>query len=182
MTNEELWIVLLRGINVGGHRKVPMADLRELATNLGMGSVATYVNSGNLLGTSELGAEELRLSLEGSLLEQFGFEVDVVVRAADQLQRLASLDVFREAQTTRSNLVHVVFGHEPATSSVLQHLEPYLTGEERAQLGGGELWIDFANGSARSKVTHDVLRRAFGGVATARNFRTIQKLAAMTTS
>mgnify|MGYP002372376888 CR=1 FL=1 len=77
-------VALLRGINVGGNRKVPMADLRALGESLGLKSVATYIQSGNLVCVSSLTPEEVEAGLERAIEKHFGFEVPVIVRTGDQ--------------------------------------------------------------------------------------------------
>ncbi|MCA9542381.1 MAG: DUF1697 domain-containing protein, partial [Myxococcales bacterium] len=72
-------IVLLRGINVGGHRKVPMADLRAMCAGEGFGAVATHVQSGNVVFIAQSSAEETQRVVEAAIERTFGFPVDVVV-------------------------------------------------------------------------------------------------------
>ena len=179
MTETTRWVVLLRGINVGGHRKVPMSELRQMATELGYTDVSTYVNSGNLMGKKATSAAEAGAEFESALLETFGFEVDVVVRSAEQIAAIAGAEAFPVARAERPNLLHVVFSHAPATPEAVASIQGYLSDNERAERVGEEVWVDYADGSARSKVTHDVLKRALGGVATSRNFRTVRKLAGL---
>lgn len=83
-------VAFLRGINVGKAHRVPMAELRALATGLGLTDVATHLQSGNLLHSSEADPEADRLRLAAALEEAFGFTVDVVVVEADRLADLVA--------------------------------------------------------------------------------------------
>ena len=98
-------VALLRGINVGGHRKVPMADLRELAGEIGFRDVRTYIQSGNLVLAADVGAPDAATQLEGALERRFGFHVDVVARTAVQWARYAAGSPFPEAAEAEPNRV-----------------------------------------------------------------------------
>ncbi len=83
-------IALLRGINVGGHRKVLMAELRTLCTEeLGLADVATYIQSGNIIFSDDRPERgDTEAAIEAAIAEHFGFEVPVIVRHADVLREL----------------------------------------------------------------------------------------------
>jgi uncharacterized protein (DUF1697 family) len=66
-------VALLRGINVGGRNKVPMAELREVVASLGHAGVSTYIQSGNVLfSTGETDTGQLAAALEAAISERFG--------------------------------------------------------------------------------------------------------------
>lgn len=158
---------------------MPMAELRKLAADLGFEDVETYIQSGNLLGSKAATEDAVIETFEEGLLDRFGFEIDVIVRPAGVLPELAEGGVFEEAETERANLVHVVFARNAPTDDILNMLEDYRDESETTRISSNHLWIDYASGSARSKITHDVLRRAFDGPVTSRNFKTVKKLAGM---
>jgi len=78
-------IAILRGINVGGKRKILMADLKALCKKLELEQIETYIQSGNLLFNSQLKNSELEDLLEDAIQEKFGFEVPVIVRDSEEL-------------------------------------------------------------------------------------------------
>ena len=172
-------VALLRGINVGGRNKVPMADLRALAADLGLESIETYIASGNLVCTSARAAAEVEADLEQALAGHFGFEVPVVVRTASQWQVLAASSAFPDAESERPNLLCLGLAKRPAVAGANAVLGDYVRGEERVSVFGEGLWIDYASGVARSKLTPKILDKAFGSPVTCRNWRTVQKLADM---
>ena len=103
------WAALLRGINVGGYRRVPMAELRGLAEELGFGAVGTYVQSGNL--RVHRGRRRRRRwppSLEAALAARFGFEIPVVLRSGAEIERIATRHPFGDRQDDPAKL-HVFF-------------------------------------------------------------------------
>src|SRR5580692_4145589 len=82
-------VALLRGINVGGRNKVPMADLREVVTSLGHTGVTTYIQSGNVLFTTgSASTGELAAALESAITDRFGIRASVVVLSRDDLARI----------------------------------------------------------------------------------------------
>jgi hypothetical protein len=81
-TSVQTFVVLLRGINVGSTRKVPMADLRAICLKLRWQRPETYIQSGNLIVEARGDAQQVRRALEPELAARFGFAVDVVVRTA----------------------------------------------------------------------------------------------------
>jgi uncharacterized protein (DUF1697 family) len=116
------YVALLRGINVGGHRKVPMANLREVACSIGLTDPRTYVASGNLLFRSEETAPALEARLENAIQKHFGFDVDVIVRSADQWAVYRSGNPFLQESEKQPNLVMMTLGKRPATEEDVEKL------------------------------------------------------------
>lgn len=84
------YIALLRGINVGGNKKVSMAKLKELFQNLGFHNVSTYINSGNVMFESDEKSDKKLVSIiEAGLIKHFGFEIPIVVRSVDEIRMIA---------------------------------------------------------------------------------------------
>jgi uncharacterized protein (DUF1697 family) len=101
-------VALLRGINVGGRNKVPMAELREVVTSLGHTGVTTYIQSGNVLFTTpEDDTAKLASALEAAITETFGLSSSVVVLSRDGLARILDSNPYTEEPNPK--LVHVVF-------------------------------------------------------------------------
>lgn len=122
-------IALLRGINVGGHNKLPMADLRDLFHQLGHTNVATYVQSGNVVFTSDTSDQPtLVRAITTAIHDRFAYDVPVIVRTTEQLAAVAathplaavaaSKELQRGAQPDDAKL-HVIFlAEEPPTEAV----------------------------------------------------------------
>ena len=101
-------VALLRGINVGGRNKVPMADLREVVTSLGHTGVSTYIQSGNVLfSTAEDDTAKLAAALESAIEDRFGIWSSVVVLSRDELARVLASNPYPDEPNPR--MVHVVF-------------------------------------------------------------------------
>jgi uncharacterized protein (DUF1697 family) len=172
-------IVLLRGINVGGNKRVPMAELCTLAKKIGAVHVESYIQSGNLLVVTALSPSAFEAALERAIAKHFGFTVDVIARSASEWRRYAAGSPFRDAESARPHLLHLGLTKMKPKAGALAVLEPYAKAGERVRWEGDGLWIDFVAGVARSKLTPAVLDRAAGSTVTARNYRTVQKLWAM---
>lgn len=172
------WIALLRGINVGGKKSVPMAELRGLAESLDLQDVATYVRSGNLVFDSDEAATALVSRLEEAIADRFGFTVSVLIRDSASFHSIAESHPFERDENDPRFLVVAFLDREPAVK--ISEAIPAADYEpDRASLQGTELYIHYPNGSGRSKLTLDVIERRAGVRGTARNWRTVQRLAEM---
>ena len=172
-------MALLRGINVGGNRKVPMAQLRELAESLGWRGVASHVQSGNLVFAASGDTHELEARLERELERRFGFAVPVVVREGTRWMAWAKGSPFRDAESERPKALHLGVAKQAPDASVAAALAPCCRAGERIAVRDGAIWIDFAGGVARSKITSMALDRAVGSIVTLRNWRSVQAIAAL---
>ncbi len=165
------FVALLRGINVGGHRKVPMAELRALCQEQGFGSVQSHIQSGNLVFSA---TADPTAALEAAVEKQFGFAVEIVVRTAGQWAGYVAGNPFPEQAAVEPNNVMLVLAKTAPGPDHLARLRRRASANERAALVGDAIWLYFGDGAARSKMIPD----AAGG-ATARNWRTVLKLAEM---
>lgn len=175
------YAALLRGINVGGHRKVPMADLRALLTELGYRDVRTHLQSGNAVFTSvptDEAALETRVSQ--AIEDRFGFPVDVLVRDHAYLRAVADACPFPAASLEPKQL-HVTYFANPVTAADFAKVDAERFLPEDFRLGDRALYLYAPDGLGRSKLA-DALGRAARGVATTRNWNTVAKLAELTAS
>ncbi|MEV4743937.1 DUF1697 domain-containing protein [Streptomyces sp. NPDC049555] len=173
------YAALLRGINVGGHKKVPMAELRSLLEQLGHGDVRTYLQSGNAVFTSPQPDEDvLAAQLREALATHFGFPVDVIVRDHAYLAAVAAACPFPAAELEGRQL-HVTYFAEPVPQLAVERSD-FLP--EDFALGDRALYLYTPDGLGRSPLG-DTLGRAVartGALATSRNWNTVVKLTEMT--
>ena len=91
------YIALLRGINVSGHKKIKMPDLKAMFEALGFTNVRTYIQSGNVVFESNFAAD-LESKISAKILEQFGFEVSVICRTAEELEQVIARNPYVEME------------------------------------------------------------------------------------
>jgi uncharacterized protein (DUF1697 family) len=177
-SKQKIQVGLLRGINVAGQKKVPMAELRELATSIGLGDVKTYIQSGNLVFHSGLSESKTAAALESAIAEHFGFEVEVVVCSGVKWLGYAAKSPFPDAEEERPKTLLLGVSKSGPSKDAVETVMGYAVNERAAVLAGA-LWIDFVDGSGKSKIRPAVLQRALGPSATTRNWRTVQTLGDM---
>ena len=175
-------VALLRGINVGGNKKVPMAELRAVATTLGCENPVTYIQSGNLVVRTDLAVGVVEAALEAALQQTFGFEVSVVARTATQWMRYAKETPYADAEAARPNMLLLALSKKAPQKGADTRIAAVGKAGERVTLLRDALWIDFPEGSGRSKITPAVLDRHMGSPVTTRNWRTVQELAKLVRS
>jgi uncharacterized protein (DUF1697 family) len=164
---------LLRGVNVGGHHRLPMADLAAIATDAGAANVATYIQSGNVV----FQAPPARLTtVTGAIIDgieaRHGFRVPIVVRSIDELRAVAANNPF---PTAEPRWLHVgYFASTPAASAVAE-LDPKRFAPDVFAIRGREVYFHYPNGMGRSKLTLAYFKR-LGTECTVRNWNTLQAL------
>ncbi len=159
--------VLLRGVNVGGHNRIAMADFRTLLERLGCSDVATYLQSGNAVVTSD--EADLAGRVRQGLHDELGLDVDVLTRTAAELDAVVAGIPFDPDPT----LLHAVFLSDQVAPSLFDvaTLEP-----DRVEVGDRVLYVRYDVGSHASPVAKVLASRRFPVVATARNWRTVLAL------
>jgi uncharacterized protein (DUF1697 family) len=176
------YAALLRGINVGGNRKLPMARLRELLTGLGHTGVGTYLQSGNAVFTADHGDEEsLAAELEAAIEEEFGFRVDVLVRDHAYLKAVREACSF-PADELEGRQLHVTYFSQPVGAERFAEIDPAAYLPEEFRLGDRELYLYAPDGLGRSKLAEQLSRPRLskGLIATTRNWNTVVKLEELT--
>lgn len=110
MNKNITYVSFLRGINVGGNHKVPMAELRKEMTNLGFEKVATLLNSGNVIfETSPAPEDELEEAIGSHLRKVFGFPVPVLVRKSSVVLDLIQNNPFEQVEITQNTRLYISF-------------------------------------------------------------------------
>jgi uncharacterized protein (DUF1697 family) len=165
-------VLLLRGINLAGKRRVPMAELRGMLSEAGYADVATYVQSGNIVLSSPTALSELETAVSALITEGFGLEVPVVGRTAEELAAIVARDPIPGAAEDPKRY-QVTFLAQPPPAAALERLGGLAISTER------ELYTWHPDGIARSKLAVNLTAKALGVSATARNWTTVTTLAEM---
>jgi len=173
------YIGLLRGINVGGNKKVAMADLREMIAALGFSDVRTLLQSGNVVfrGPAKASAT-LEAQLEAALEKRLGMHVEFHVRTADEWKAIVKANPFTaEARKDPGHLLVSCF-KAPLDNANVKALQAAITGPEILKADGRHLYMVFPDGVGNSKAT-PLIDRKLAAKGTARNWNTVQKLLAL---
>ncbi|MEU3398042.1 DUF1697 domain-containing protein [Streptomyces filamentosus] len=177
------YALLLRGINVSGHRKLPMAELRDLLEGLGHGGVRTYLQSGNAVFTtgSDAAGDALAAGIGEAIEERFGFACDCLVRDHAYLAAVAEACPF-PADELEGKQLHAVYYSGPVTADRFAAVDAGAFAPEAFALGDRVVYLHTPDGLGRSKLAEAVLRPSLnkGVVNTARNWNTVRKLVEMT--
>ncbi|AYL38565.1 DUF1697 domain-containing protein [Streptomyces fungicidicus] len=176
------YAALLRGINVGGSRKVPMAELRTLLEGLGHDGVRTHLQSGQAVFASGHGDEEsLAAELAAAVERHFGFAVDVIVRDHAYLKGIVEACPFPAAELEPKQL-HVTYFSAPVTPERFTEVDRAAYLPEDFRLGDRALYLYAPDGLGRSKLAEHLSKPRVnkGVVATSRNWNTVRKLAELT--
>lgn len=169
------FVALLRAVNVGGQRKVPMAELRLAAEGISLRNVRTFIASGNLIFSAADSEVALEEKLEEAIAARFGFLVDVMVRSAEQWEALIAANPFPEEADAAPKFLMLYIGKEDAAPSMQEGLEARAAPEEKVEAAGAAVWIFFANGGGRSKLASGPKP----GLWTGRNWRTVLTIGEM---
>lgn len=169
---------MLRGINLGPARRVPMAELRALLSGAGYEDVATYVQSGNVVLESTAAPGELESAVSALIAQRFGFEVPVCARSAAQLAKVIWRDPIPGGADDPKHYQVTFLGH-PVPAGVVRGLQALATDTERVAAHGRELYTLHPDGIARSKLARALTAKELGTSATARNWTTVRTLAEM---
>lgn len=173
-------VSLFRGINVGGNRIVPMKELKSLHEALGFRDVVTYIQSGNVVFTSdETNPAQLASQIEESFAQKFGFRSQVIVRTSTELEETIANNPFQTSPEKEPNRILVLFLATRAESSTLEDLKKSYNGPEEMYLIGQELFIYYPDGMGRSKLTLPLIEKKLKAAGTGRNWNTVLKLKEM---
>jgi len=172
------YVALLRGINVGGRTKIAMADLRTLFDALDAEDVTTYLQSGNVVFRSDAAATALAQSVEQRIAGELGLRVTVVMRTGAQLAKIAAGNPFAGRGADAKQL-HVVFLAEKPAAARVRALDAARGEPDEFRVVGHEIYLHYPNGYGRSKITNAWFEKELGVAGTARNWRTVTKLAAL---
>lgn len=171
---------MLRGINVGGQKKIRMADLRGLYESLGFEKVRSYIQSGNVVfETAIKDAEEISEKLELEIRKVYGFDVSVILRSVLEMKKIVGGNPFLKGEGIDLSKLHIVFLKEKAGKIPKGDIDKVKgTGEEVAK-SRCEIYLFLPNGYGRSKLNNNFFEKKLGIPATTRNMKTAKKLLEM---
>jgi uncharacterized protein (DUF1697 family) len=169
----QTWIAFFRGINVGGHNKLPMKVLVTCLEKIGCTDVKTYIQSGNAVFRSKVtDAARLNAQIGKAVGATFGFEPRVLLLSAGELEKAAAANPFPQAASEPKSL-HLFFLAEKPAKPDLAGLERYKADHEHFVLKGKIFYLHTPKGFGTSKLAEQVEKKLGVPAVTARNLRTV---------
>jgi uncharacterized protein (DUF1697 family) len=173
----DTFIALFRGINVTGHNKISMPELRALCADLGWPEVQSYIQSGNLVLKASTTRGQLETTLEQAVARRFDLSIPVIARTARDWAVCVRENPYPEESRSEPNRVMLALAKASPRPNAAEQLRKRAADGERILQVGDALWIHYAAGVARSKLSPGLLDRVVGSPVTIRNWRTVCKLA-----
>ena len=151
VTGDQRYVALLRGINVGGKNKLPMADLRDIFTAAGCGAVKTYIQSGNVVfEAAEDLAERVPSIVTQAIAERFGYETAVVVRSGEELRQVADSNTFDTSGDPR--FLQVAFLEDTPGDEAVSRLDPQRSPPDAFEAKGRHVYLHLPERSRSQQV------------------------------
>ena len=170
-------ISMLRGVNVGGHNKIKMDDLRALYQSLKLNAPQTYVQSGNVIFLSgEKNLATLSQRIQDGIQRKFGFRPDVILRTASELRHVLARNPFASRHNIEPSKLLVAFLASDPGLQVRESLMKIDARGEELHIHGSELYIYFPNGMGKSKLPWPTIEKILKTPFTGRNWNTVTKM------
>ncbi len=170
-------IALLRGINVSGHNKIKMAELKQLFIDLGFNEVTTYIQSGNVIFQSEQTTiSKIEQQIVELVKKEFGHIIKVLVLTKKQLKTVFESNPFLKNKAIDIKALYAILLKDNYIAEGIKLIEPYLTNNEELKLIDNCVYINYPIGAGKSKLTINIIEKKLKTIATSRNWRTITKL------
>jgi uncharacterized protein (DUF1697 family) len=175
---DQVWVALLRGINLGRNKRIAMADLRAAYEAAGCGEVRTYIVSGNVVFTSDTGVRRravLAKRLEAAVEDTCGVAAWVALRTAAEIAAVVDADPFGGDTSS----TYVTFLQAKPSAAAVRRLEALDVEPDLVAVVGTEVYVRYPNGLANGRLTGALLDKTLGMQGTNRNWRTVTRLAEM---
>ncbi len=178
--NKAKHVALLRGINVGGKRKLPMKSLAAMFTAAGCVDVETYIQTGNVVfGAPSSVATRLPTTIAAAIEQRLGYSAPVVIRSEEELAAVVECNPFLNRGIDTAAL-HVAFLADVPDPACVAALDAKRSPGDSFIMRGRDIYLWLPNGVARTKLTNDYFDRTLKTTSTLRNWNTVLKLLEMT--
>ncbi|WP_397363725.1 DUF1697 domain-containing protein [Olleya sp. R77988] len=168
------YLAFLRGINVGGHNKIPMQELRDLLNQIGFKDVKTYIQTGNIIfKTSSTDRNLLASKIKNGIYNQFGFDIPVLIKTPTQIISILEKCPFTEEEKLKS---YFALLYDKATIQQIQSLKSYSFPDEKFQLIDDCIYLYSSIGYGKSKANNNFFEKKIKIKLTTRNYNTLNKL------
>jgi uncharacterized protein (DUF1697 family) len=172
-----IYISMLRGINVGGHKRIKMDKLRASFEALGFHQVKTYIQSGNVVFKGgKLSTLKLSRRIEERILSDFGFPVSVISRSSDEMARTIECNPFLKEREIDREKLHVMFLSDTPTPAALKKLADLTAAPDQCRSSDREIYFFLPNGVSQSILMKSPVDRILAVATTTRSWKTVNSL------
>lgn len=173
----ETYISILRGINVGAHKKIQMTDLKVLYGDLKFKNVTTYIQSGNVIFKANKQSDEvLAHKIEKAIYERYGFEVPVIIRSAEEMKNIIAVNPFLKEPNINEEKLHVTFLTETPDKAKIESIKDLDYSPDRFIIIDKKIFLYCPNGYGITKLSNNFFENKLKVSATTRNWKTVNKL------
>jgi uncharacterized protein (DUF1697 family) len=173
-------LTILRGINVGGKKLIPMAELKVLYTELGFKNVNTYIQSGNVVfETDNADIAEIKNLIESKIAENYNFNVPVIIRTAQEIEAVLKDNPFLKQMYIEKDRLHITFLAEMPAPEHVEKMSDQKFHPERFIVHKQEVYLYCPHGYGNTKLNNNYFESKLKVTATTRNWKTVNKLAEM---
>ena len=170
------YVLLFRGLNVGGRGAVKMPELAAVLTSLGLRGVRTYIQSGNAIVRSALAPAALQALVHDVIAARIGADLSIFVSTRQELQDVVDANPFSAEISQSTDRIYYTLLASPPDSGRLQALHALDTGADRVQVVGQALYTLYATRLSDSRFNNNFYERQLRLAATTRNFNTLMRL------
>jgi uncharacterized protein (DUF1697 family) len=172
-----VYVALLRGINIGPHKRMKMEKLRASCEALGFNKVQTYIQSGNIVcQAGKLSSDAAAKKIQAQIEKDFGFSADVIARTGDEMKQIVTGNPLLKEPGVDASKLHVVFLSVAPSADAIKKLQAIVKAPDKVRHTGKEIFFYFPNGVSGSSIWKHNLDRVLGISGTMRNWRTVNTL------
>ncbi|MEO9004349.1 MAG: DUF1697 domain-containing protein [Ginsengibacter sp.] len=172
------FVSILRGINVSGQKKILMVDLKTLFESINLKEVITYIQSGNVIFKSSESLSDLGFAkkIEKAVYKKYGFEVPVIIRTKDEIQKIISTNPFLKEKNIDPRKLHITFLSEIPSAENVESIESIKYSPDRFIISGKEIYLHIPVSYGETKLSNNFFEKKLKVRATTRNWNTVNKL------
>lgn len=172
------YVALLRGINVGGQKKIKMIDLKAMFESLEFKNVKTYIQSGNVIFDSDIiNIIKLTNQIEQKISDTCGFLVKIIIRTDEEFRNIVNNNPFLKEPNIELDKLHVTLLSDIPDPSKVLFLDIKKEENEKILIISREVYLYCPNGYGKTKLNNVMLEKKINTIATTRNWKTINNIA-----
>jgi len=175
----QTYIAILRGINVSGHNKLPMADLKAMFVAMKFTDVVTYIQSGNVIFKATKAANDAALAsdIEAAILKKFELTVPIIIRSLQEMEHAIATNPIIKQDGIDVERLHITFLAEVPSETALEQIKKYDYPPDVFTILHKEVYLYCPNGYGNTKLSNTFFENKLKVKATTRNWKTVNKLA-----